>query len=181
MRNIRQNLFFALAYNGIGIPIAAGVLYPAFGIRLSPIIAAAAMAASSLSVVGNANRLRRYRPTPLPDAEVPDVQPQVQTGSAHGHNAAERSGTQPGHDAAAQGGPGHAHVGTGNGAGAAGGATVTDPVCGMQVDPTTAAAHRDTGSGTVYFCSAGCAAAFDAQPQRYAATSAGTAPGEDSR
>jgi P-type Cu+ transporter len=66
MRNIRQNLFFALAYNGIGIPIAAGVLYPWLGIRLSPMIAATAMALSSLSVVGNANRLRRYRPTPLP-------------------------------------------------------------------------------------------------------------------
>jgi P-type Cu+ transporter len=63
MRNIRQNLFFALAYNAIGIPIAAGVLYPAFGWRLSPMIAAAAMALSSLSVVGNANRLRRYRPS----------------------------------------------------------------------------------------------------------------------
>src|SRR3974390_629162 len=66
MRTIRQNLFFALAYNGIGIPVAAGVLYPAFGISLSPIIAAAAMAASSLSVVGNANRLRRYPPAPPP-------------------------------------------------------------------------------------------------------------------
>ncbi len=59
MRNIRQNLFFALAYNGVGIPVAAGALYPALGIRLSPVIAAAAMAMSSLSVVGNANRLRR--------------------------------------------------------------------------------------------------------------------------
>jgi Cu+-exporting ATPase len=68
MRNIRQNLFFALAYNGIGIPVAAGALYPVFGIRLSPIIAAAAMALSSLSVVGNANRLRRYHPAPLPAA-----------------------------------------------------------------------------------------------------------------
>jgi P-type Cu+ transporter len=65
MRNIRQNLFFALAYNGTGIPVAAGILYPAFGIRLSPVIAATAMALSSLSVVGNANRLRRYRPAPL--------------------------------------------------------------------------------------------------------------------
>ncbi len=64
MRNIRQNLFFAVAYNGLGIPIAAGALYPFLGWRLSPMIAAAAMAASSLSVVGNANRLRRYR-TPL--------------------------------------------------------------------------------------------------------------------
>ena len=68
MRNIRQNLFFALAYNSIGIPVAAGILYPFAGIRLSPIIAAAAMALSSLSVVGNANRLRRYHPAPLPPA-----------------------------------------------------------------------------------------------------------------
>ena len=58
LRNIRQNLFFAFAYNAAGIPIAAGVLYPFFGITLSPIIAAAAMALSSVSVVGNALRLR---------------------------------------------------------------------------------------------------------------------------
>jgi len=58
MRNIRQNLFFAFIYNAAGVPIAAGVLYPVFGILLSPIIAAAAMALSSVSVVGNALRLR---------------------------------------------------------------------------------------------------------------------------
>jgi Cu+-exporting ATPase len=58
MSNIRQNLFFAFMYNAAGIPIAAGILYPAFGILLSPIIAAAAMALSSVSVVGNALRLR---------------------------------------------------------------------------------------------------------------------------
>jgi Cu+-exporting ATPase len=61
MSNIRQNLFFAFIYNAAGIPIAAGVLYPAFGILLSPIIAAAAMALSSVSVVGNALRLRATR------------------------------------------------------------------------------------------------------------------------
>jgi P-type E1-E2 ATPase len=61
MRNIRQNLFFAFIYNAAGVPIAAGVLYPSFGILLSPIIAAAAMALSSVSVVGNALRLRRVR------------------------------------------------------------------------------------------------------------------------
>jgi P-type Cu+ transporter len=61
MRNIRQNLFFAFIYNAAGIPIAAGILYPGFGILLSPIIAAAAMALSSVSVVGNALRLRAAR------------------------------------------------------------------------------------------------------------------------
>jgi Cu+-exporting ATPase len=61
MRNIRQNLFFAFIYNAAGIPVAAGVLYPFFGILLSPIIGAAAMALSSVSVVGNALRLRRVR------------------------------------------------------------------------------------------------------------------------
>ena len=58
MHNIRQNLFFAFIYNSAGVPIAAGVLYPVFGLLLSPIIAAAAMALSSVSVVGNALRLR---------------------------------------------------------------------------------------------------------------------------
>jgi Cu+-exporting ATPase len=61
MRNIRQNLFFAFVYNALGVPIAAGVLYPAFGLLLSPIIAALAMALSSVSVIGNALRLRTVR------------------------------------------------------------------------------------------------------------------------
>jgi len=58
MRNIRQNLFFAFIYNAAGVPIAAGVLYPVLGLLLSPVIAAAAMALSSVSVIGNALRLR---------------------------------------------------------------------------------------------------------------------------
>ncbi len=61
MRNIRQNLFFAFVYNSIGVPIAAGVLYPAFGLLLSPILAAAAMSFSSVSVITNALRLRKVR------------------------------------------------------------------------------------------------------------------------
>ena len=61
MRNIRQNLAFAFGYNALGIPVAAGVLYPAFGLLLSPIFAGAAMALSSVSVVTNALRLNRVK------------------------------------------------------------------------------------------------------------------------
>ena len=59
MRNIRQNLFFAFVYNALGVPVAAGALYPFFGVLLSPVIAGAAMSLSSVSVIGNALRLRR--------------------------------------------------------------------------------------------------------------------------
>ena len=61
MKNIRQNLFFAFIYNSVGVPIAAGVLYPVFGILLSPVIAAAAMSFSSVSVIGNSLRLRNLK------------------------------------------------------------------------------------------------------------------------
>jgi Cu+-exporting ATPase len=61
MRNIRQNLFFAFIYNSLGVPIAAGAIYPFFGILLSPIIAGAAMSLSSVSVIGNALRLRNLK------------------------------------------------------------------------------------------------------------------------
>jgi Cu+-exporting ATPase len=145
MRNIRQNLFFALIYNGIGIPIAAGVLYPFFGVRLSPMFAAAAMALSSLSVVGNANRLRRHRPAHLPTTAAPaPVQPHVEIGADHAAPAAHPHG---------------GHAGPADRA--------VDPVCGMSVAPDTAAAHRDTTAGVVHFCSAGCADTFDTDPDRY--------------
>ena len=61
MRNMRQNLFFAFFYNILAIPLAAGVFYPRFGLLMSPMVASAAMSASSLSVVVNALRLRRVR------------------------------------------------------------------------------------------------------------------------
>jgi Cu+-exporting ATPase len=61
LKNIKQNLFFAFVYNALGVPVAAGVLYPFFGILLSPIIAAAAMSLSSVSVIGNALKLKRVR------------------------------------------------------------------------------------------------------------------------
>ena len=81
MRNIRENLFLAFIYNGIGIPVAAGVLYPFLGVQLSPMIAAAAMAASSLSVVTNASRLRRWRPRAIDTMKLaPAGQPIVETG-----------------------------------------------------------------------------------------------------
>jgi Cu+-exporting ATPase len=93
MRNIRQNLFFALIYNAIGIPLAAGVLYPLLGLRLSPMIAAGAMALSSLSVVGNANRLRRYHVQPLPPAEPSTIEPEVEIGATlHEPVAGQASG-----------------------------------------------------------------------------------------
>jgi P-type Cu+ transporter len=152
MRNIRQNLFFALVYNAVGIPIAAGLLYPFFGIQLSPIIAAAAMALSSLSVVTNANRLRRWHPTPLPAARPADVTPQVQLGTT---TETSQTVTPANHEEAAM-------------------ATTTtvDPVCGMTVNPETAAASREVDGVTYHFCSTHCAATFDADPTRYTTASA---------
>ena len=61
IRNVKEGLFFAFVYNVVGVPIAAGVLYPAFGILLSPMLAAAAMSLSSVSVIGNALRLKRLK------------------------------------------------------------------------------------------------------------------------
>jgi Cu+-exporting ATPase len=142
-------------------------------------------------VVGNANRLRRYHPAPLPEAKVAGVTPRVEAGSGHSHDTAVPASAPPSHGAQAHDGAGyahgtpayagggHIHAGTGND-GPAAGATATDPVCGMQVD-STSTAHRDTGTGTMYFCSTGCAAAFDAQPQRYPSPAAGAAPGDGSR
>ncbi|RZU53204.1 Cu+-exporting ATPase [Krasilnikovia cinnamomea] len=146
MRNIRQNLFFALVYNAVGIPVAAGVLYPFLGVRLSPMLAAAAMALSSLSVVGNANRLRRWRPSPLPAATPAPVEPQVETGPHPAPSAIH--------------GPAHASQPADE---------TVDPVCGMTVSPDTAAAHRSTTAGTFHFCSTGCATTFDTDPDRYTA------------
>jgi Cu+-exporting ATPase len=61
LRNIKQNLFFAFVYNSLGVPVAAGALYPVFGLLLSPMLAAAAMSFSSVSVIANALRLRRAK------------------------------------------------------------------------------------------------------------------------
>ncbi|MGW7456302.1 heavy metal translocating P-type ATPase [Streptomyces sp. NPDC054797] len=172
MRNIRQNLFFALVYNAVGLPLAAGALYPVWGIRLSPIIAAAAMALSSLSVVTNASRLRRWHATPLPPATVEHVEPRVES-------AADRAGA----DATTHGGgPPHHRPGAGEDQRQGAEARTVDPVCGMHLDPATAAERRDTASGSYFFCSTHCAAVFDADPAPYRTSAAGGTPeGGESR
>ncbi|MFI1651801.1 heavy metal translocating P-type ATPase [Streptomyces avidinii] len=167
MRNIRQNLFFALIYNAVGIPLAAGLLYPLWGIRLSPIIAAAAMALSSLSVVTNSSRLRRWHTSPLPHTPPARTQPRVETPADH-KMASGPSASAP-HQAPG-GGP-HPHQDAGRSA-----QEVVDPVCGMHLDPAHAADHRTTSTDTYYFCSAHCAAAFDADQTPPDAWTVGGAP-----
>jgi Cu+-exporting ATPase len=139
MRNIRQNLFFAFVYNVVGIPIAAGALYAATGLLLSPMLAAAAMALSSLSVVGNANRLHGFRPGALPPEGVAIDRVHVEV--------RERDPRR---------GEGEA-------------ATVRDPVCGMDIDPATAAASAEHRGTTYSFCSASCHERFVADPERFVA------------
>jgi P-type Cu+ transporter len=156
MRNIRQNLFFALVYNAIGVPLAAGALYPLWGLRLSPIIAAAAMALSSLSVVTNASRLRRWHTSPLPDTRPASVPSRVE--SAADRSPVGGTATTAHHHLAPDD---HAHEHR------AADRAATDPVCGMSIGKASASQSRNTGTGTYYFCSAHCAAAFDADPEGY--------------
>jgi Cu+-exporting ATPase len=138
MRNIRQNLVLAFVYNGVGIPVAAGVLYPFIGVQLSPMIAAGAMAASSLSVVTNASRLRRWHPRPIDTSSLATMhEPTIEVG------ADEPVAPEP--------------------------ETVTDPVCGMTIDPATAAAHTEHEGVTYHFCSTTCQDLFAAAPATYSA------------
>ena len=157
MRNIHQNLWFAFGYNGLGIPIAAGLLYPFTGLLLNPMIAGAAMAFSSLSVVLNANRLRRTplraRPvkgaTPIDmDALTADIN--ISDHQEHNQEKGHEMGLFHRHDDNQQNQS----------------AKVTDPVCGMTIDPDTAAAKRDYQGNTYYFCSQNCADTFDKDPEK---------------
>ena len=137
MRNIRQNLVGAFAYNIVGIPLAAGVLYPAFGLLLSPMIAAAAMAMSSISVVSNANRLRAYKPLALkaPSEAQPIVAPRVEVREAQKKEEEM--------------------------------ATVKDVVCGMDIDPKDSVGHEEHKGKTYHFCSNACQEKFKAEPEKY--------------
>ena len=145
MRNIHQNLAFAFLYNGLGIPIAAGVLYPALGLTLSPMIAAGAMALSSLSVVANANRLRGFQPRVLPETvQVPNTNPVVEVG----------------------GEPSTDDIDTGTAASPTPDEAV-DPVCGMTIDPSSSAESVPHDGHTYHFCSEHCASSFRAEPTKY--------------
>ena len=141
MRNIRQNLFLAFVYNTAGIPLAAGVLYPLTGWRLSPIIAAAAMALSSLSVVSNSNRLRRFKAPLLPTPP-------------------SGGGVLPAHVEVTKAGVSQAVGSDGRG-------LVRDPVCGMQFEPDASSPVATYDGVTYQFCSAHCREAFTADPGRY--------------
>jgi len=155
MRNIRQNLSFAFAYNVVGVPIAAGVLYPFVGLRLSPMIAAAAMAMSSLSVVSNANRLRGFRSKPVQPTSIghPEAEPSVEVGADGARPIQESAPWGAGDDMSEK-------------------TTVIDPVCGMTVD-TASAEYRSFHDGKAYyFCSAGCKASFDKDPAKFAGAGA---------
>jgi Cu+-exporting ATPase len=145
MRNIRQNLVFAFVYNGLGIPVAAGVLYPAFGLVLSPIIAAGAMALSSLSVVANANRLRTFTPPSVPaDVVVAGIDPVVEIGG----DRSEEQATPPTTPTRTE--------------------PTVDPVCGMSIEQAGAAVSIEHHGATYHFCSQHCATAFGKEPSRYA-------------
>lgn len=172
MRNIAQNLGFALGYNSVGISIAAGVLYPFTGMMLNPMIAGAAMAFSSLCVVTNASRLRLFDPGKALRKTYQVRQPNP---NDNNHNNHSQKGFIMGlfsdHKAKKE----NAHESMEGMHSCCGGhaandnqsALAKDPVCGMSVDPATAAATREYNGTAYYFCNPGCAAKFEQNPTQY--------------
>ncbi|MEK0307299.1 heavy metal translocating P-type ATPase [Bifidobacterium favimelis] len=166
MRNIHQNLWFAFGYNGLGIPIAAGVLYPFIGLLLNPMIAGAAMAFSSLSVVLNANRLRftKLKARPVKDPRPIDMDAlrhSLTKGQVEGAPQDQQTtDKQKGHDM----GLFHRHDDNQNKA--TDDEQVVDPVCGMTINRSQAAQTREYEGKSYYFCSDRCAETFDADPKK---------------
>ncbi|MBW3087540.1 heavy metal translocating P-type ATPase [Bifidobacterium sp. 82T24] len=156
MRNIRQNLGFAFGYNGIGIPVAAGVLYPFTGMLLNPMIAGAAMACSSLSVVTNAGRLNGFDPERVRPYRISIPEHHHRKGAIMALFSRKSEEGHMGHAGHGMGGMQMHH-----------GGSETDPVCGMSVDPAKAAASHDYNGKTYYFCGPGCAAAFAKHPEDF--------------
>ena len=140
LRIIKQNLFWAFFYNVIGIPVAAGVLYPIWGVLLNPIYAAAAMAFSSVSVVSNSLRLRRFRESWVGAGE--------NEPSARGETPPEKKIGEEGPEMMGK---------------------AIDPVCGMRIKKKEAAATSEYKGNTIYFCNKTCKEEFDANPEKYMA------------
>ena len=174
MRNIAQNLGFALGYNSVGISIAAGVLYPFTGMMLNPMIAGAAMAFSSLCVVTNASRLRLFDPDKALRKTYQVRQPNPNDNNHNNHSQkgfimglfsdhkAKKENAHESMEGMRSCCDGHAANGNQS-------AHAKDPVCGMSVDPATAAATREYNGTTYYFCNPGCAAKFEQNPTQYLA------------
>lgn len=154
MRSIRQNLVFAFGYNIVGIPIAAGILYPFLGLRLSPMIAAAAMAMSSLSVVTNSNRLRGFKPKPIQSVAVGGsaAEPKVEVGLDDSPLIRQHASMGQGDDMTDK--------------------AAIDPVCQMTVETATAEYRSFHDGKAYYFCSAGCKATFDKDPKKFVGSGA---------